>query len=917
MADHNPKREEKINSPDSASLDNRDRKQAQFVNVDMTSRCAGELEIVRGSNERLDAKMLDVPNHRTGSTALKGLLATVIPLVVAIHTASDCLAAETSPDLSVNFARDVYPILRRSCFECHGAETQSGDLRLDTREGALGNEAAIVPGEPGFSELVRRISLPADNLDVMPATGDPLSKKEIKIIRTWIEQGAHWPEEFQARKHWAYVKPVRPPIPSVEDRHWPRNAIDAFVLARLEREGLAPSPAAEPAALARRLYLDITGLPPSPSELDAFLEDPSEAAYERLVDDLLSRPQFGERWARPWLDLARYADSHGFQRDNLRDIWAFRDWVIDAINADMPFDQFTIEQLAGDLLPNATESQKIATGFHRCTTVNVEAGSLPEETRTNQVIDRVNTTATVWLGSTLKCAQCHDHKYDPFSQKEYYEFLAFFNNTAIEAERRDPKIPASIKFLPRSMTLTRPQRAKEHTQAQSRLAKLRRQIKERRRELNKSLENWIAERFRSPDTPSNPPKKLATLLKMPPDQWDKKQRKTVMDYRADRDAATKSMRKKARNMRKDVQSTAPLTTLVMNERTEPRQTHIFERGNYRSPGQVVTPSTPDVLHALPQEGRQPPNRLAFARWIASEENPLMARVTVNRWWALIFGHGIVTTPGDFGIRGAAPTHPELLDWLALEFAESGWSRKHIVKTIVTSATYRQSSRITPELWKRDDRNLLYARGPRYRMSAEMIRDNALAIAGLLDLQQEGPPIRPYQPEGFWKKIGGDKVDYVVSPGSQRHRRGIYVVLKRGAPYPSFINFDATPRLVCTVKRARSNTPLQALTLLNDPVYVEAAMALARRVLTERPNASTPERIRYAFRLCTARYPDQMELETLRELYDQQLRDGNLHKSQTKSLVSEFDVPHGVSKATFAAWYAIATTLLNLDETITK
>jgi len=1005
------------------------------------------------------------------------------------------------PQQTVDFARDVYPIFRRSCFDCHGPEKQEADLRLDERQAALDSaftSGMIVPGDVENSELLRRVTLPADDAEIMPAVGGRLSKREIDTLRRWIAEGANWPEDFEVPPHWSYVKPARPTLPAVSNNDWPQGAIDHFVLRRLEQQGLEPSPAADRATLIRRLSLDLIGLPPSPEEVDAFVGNESADAYERLVDELLSRPQFGQRWARPWLDLARYADSHGFQRDNFRDIWAYRDWVIDALNADMPFDQFTIEQIAGDLLPEATVAQRIATGFHRCAPTNVEAGSLPEETRIEQVIDRVNTTGAVWLGTTLECCQCHDHKYDPFTQRDYYRLLAYYNNTEQEADRADPKVPSSIAFMGPTMDLPDPERDAERATLEAKLADVKQRTATRRDEIASDLETWIARLseqaanaprthtlavtdFQSTgvtdtheilddgsvlllgdDPPSrdtyeitletdvtgiraiklealtddslpgkgpgrgdparpnfvlrsfavtaqakgdteapttvefidatasfsqanwdvkgaiddNPktgwaiapkfgqshwavfesreelgfeggtqftatvvqnhggaraigrlrisavvgdpnmdqiPADVTKLLTKDVDSWSDEDRKQFVDYCVSLDKPSRQRRRHVQQLQKQIGQLAPDTTLVMRELDEPRPTHIFDRGDYRNPGEAVEPGTPEVLHAL-DEG--PANRLLLARWLVSRENPLVARVTVNRLWAELFGRGIVTTVEDFGIKGEPPTHPELLDWLAVEFMDSGWSIKHVIKTIVRSATYRQSSRVTPELLARDDQNRLYARGPRYRMDAEMIRDNALSIAGLLSLEHGGPPIRPYQPEGVWSKVGGTNYEYVVSPGDARYRRGIYIVLKRGAPYPSLVNFDATARLACTVKRSRTNTPLQALTLLNDEVYVEAAKGLARRVLTERPDADVDERIAYAFRLCTARRPTDSELGTLRGLFERQ-RDANDDGEAAKQLVGDFSLPDDVQPEEFAAWYAVATTLLNLHETITK
>lgn len=614
--------------------------------------------------------------------------------------------------------------------------------------------------------------------------------KESSATLVLILIGAVFAAEPAAPKHWSYVAPIRPILPPVVRSDWPRNAIDRFVLARLEREGLSPSAEADKAILLRRLSSDLIGLPPNLQELNEFLADSRPDAYERAVDRMMASPRFGEHWARHWLDLARYADSHGFQRDELREIWPYRDWVIQALNTDMPFDQFTIEQIAGDLLPRPTESQRVATGFHRCCTISVEAGSDPEESRILEVLDRVNTTAAVWLGTTLECAQCHNHKYDPFTQHDYFGMFAFFNSTVREAERANPKFQGSIKFM--------------------------------------------GPKFAFHDG----------------------------------------------------------STLVMQELPRPRTTHLFQRGDFLRPGEVIQAHTPACLHPMPA-GRS--DRLGLAHWLVSRDNPLVARVTVNRLWGEIFGQGLVATPEDFGVKGEPPSHPELLDWLAVEFMDGKWSLKHIIRAMVTSTTYRQSSQRARDMQTRDPHNRLLARGPRFRLDAEAIRDNALVIAGTLNSKMGGVPIRPPQPEGLWAKVSLEKQDYVATTGPERNRRGIYVIWKRSSPYPSLANFDATARLTCIVKRSRSNTPMQALTLLNDPMFVEAAQSLASRIVQECSSTAVEERIRFAFRVCTAREPKPAEIAILARLYQTQCTSGSRE----------------------AAWQAVATALLNLDETISK
>ncbi len=781
----------------------------------------------------------------------------------------------------------------------------------------------------------------------MPNRGEPLSAVDVGRIKAWIDAGAPWPDDVEPAPHWAYVKPVRPAVPEVALMRSPaiHNNLDRFILARLEREKLSPSPEADPATLCRRLYLDLTGLPPSTVDVDAFLEaarrDTSSRAYEALVDRLLASPQFGERWARPWLDLARYADSHGYQKDDLRDIWPYRDWVVRALNADMPFDQFTIEQVAGDLLPNATDDQRIATGFNRCTPISIENGSVPEESRVNQVLDRVNTLGAVWLGTTLECAQCHTHKYDPITHRDYYQLFAFFNSTAIEANLKKPEVVSSIVFLESYFPLKQAMPAAPNAEAAAALAKLKAAMTARERELAAGADAFEEQLANSPafSTPAEPVEAvadddaspltradLAEVLATPKAQRTAAHIAKLAAFQASQDQRWLRLKSQVRAAEEAQAGQHGQRTLVMEELPQPRPSHIFKRGLYTDPGDVVTPGVPAVLHPLARTARgpgdPPPNRLDLARWLVDRENPLVARVIVNRWWAELFGRGIVSTVEDFGLKGERPTHPELLDWLAVEFMENGWSMKRLLKTIVTSATYRQSSRVTPELLARDDQNKLYARGPRLRLDAEMIRDNALAVAGLLSLKQGGPPIRPYQPEGTWVKVGGLKYDYAVSPGAEKYRRGLYVVLKRGAPYPSFMNFDASARMACRVKRSRSNTPLQALTLLNDPVYVEAAMGLARRVLRERAAAPIAERVAHAFRLCLARAPKDAEMAPLITLCEAELAAYRRDPQAAKDLItaagfSGSALPPEGEFPELAAWYAVATALLNLDEVITK
>jgi hypothetical protein len=704
----------------------------------------------------------------------------------------------------VDFARDIQPIFKARCLKCHDWIKRRGQLRLDSGAYALHGGVSgkvIIPGNSRDSRLVQLITA-ADPDERMPQKGEPLSAEEIRLIRTWIDAGAHWPaSEADATfaPHWAYRKPVSPPVPAVRHADRVRNPIDAFVLARLEREGLQPSPEAPPATLLRRVSLDLTGLPPSPAEVDAFLADASPDAYERVVDRLLASPHYGERWARPWLDLARYADTDGGSGDSPRTMWFYRDWVIDALNRDMPFDRFTIEQLAGDLLPGATLAQQVATGFHVNAVKNDEAGVDFEEVSWERLVDRVNTTATVWLGTTLACAQCHNHKYDPFTQREYYRLLAFFDNDREVGLRA----PGGVTVV-------------------------------------------LSERWKG-QTPS---------------------------------------------------------------------THMRIRGSFASKGPKVEAGVPRALH--PMRPEWPLNRLGLAYWLVDRENPLVARVVVNRFWGEFFGRPLVETAEDFGTQGRPPSHPELLDWLATEFGRRDFSMKAVHRLIATSATYRQSSRVTAEVAEKDPQNLLLARGPRFRMEAEMIRDVALAASGLLSRKIGGPSVYPPQPDasGFIANNRG-RADWRTSTGEDRHRRGLYTFWRRTAPHPALTSFDAPSREVTTVVRPRTNTPLQALTALNDPAFVEAARGLARRMARE-ATGSPRERAAHGFRLCVARAPESEELDELVRVYARERDHFTSARDAAGRLMADLAARADAAELPeLAAWTVVASVLLNLDETLTK
>jgi hypothetical protein len=1043
----------------------------------------------------------------------------MVPLLLAAAVGLPSATQAEPP--GVDFNRDIRPILSDTCFQCHGPDQarRKAGLRFDTEEGAfadLGGRRALVPGDLANSELYRRITA-ADESERMPPvkSGRKLSTRQIDLLRRWIEQGAKW------QKHWAFLAPLRPPLPAVNNSEWLRNAIDAFILARLESEGLAPSPEAERTTLLRRVTLDLTGLPPTPAEVDAFLADDSPDAYDKVVDRLLSSPRYGERLAVRWLDAARYADTSGYQSDGERQMWRWRDWVIDAYNRNLPFDQFTVEQLAGDLLPGATLEQKIATGFNRNHRGNAEGGIIPEEYAVEYVVDRVETTATVWLGLTMGCARCHDHKFDPIRQKEFYQVFAYFNN--VPEKGRAIKFGNSPPFL-QSPTPAQQQRLdaldRQLAMAEERFGRLEPEIAAAQAQWERSLTSgrpvsWsitdglqthypldgdLGDRTgKGPEAkfqdgePSFVPGRLGRAAQLDgrrhvdagnvadfgfydkftlaawvrpeaggggvllsrmkdvaqgagyhvaveagkvqlnlvvrwlddalrvetedaltPGYWHhvlvsydgsraasgvrmyvdgKPQRLRVLldelnqtfqmnqpfrigagagpegrfhgeieDVRvynhvlepedagvlgtaesvsalaalaADNRSvpqlhklracflnteAPESMRRawrkviELRRQRAAFVENLP-TTMVMEEMLTPRETHVLLRGVYDRRGDKVTPGVPASLPPLPPG--LPNNRLGLALWLVEPSNPLTARVAVNRFWQMYFGTGLVKTLEDFGSQGEWPTHPELLDWLATEFVRSGWDVKALQRRIVTSATYRQSSRVTKPLLQKDPENRLLARGPRLRLSAEMIRDQALAVSGLLVEQVGGPSVRPYQPEGLVKELTGTE-DYKQDHGPSLYRRSLYTFWKRTVAPPAMLTFDAAGRETCVVRETRTNTPLQALTLLNDVAFVEAARVLAQRVMTD-GGATPEERITFMFRLATARRPRSAELRILLDGFHEHLASYRKDSQAALKLVStgEFRRDEKLDVSELAAYMAVAGLILNLDETITK
>ncbi len=997
----------------------------------------------------------------------------LLPVTVCLLTLAAGARAE-DPD----FNRDVRPILSHHCFKCHGPDDKGrkAKLRLDLSDAATAprkhGRHAIVPGKPGASELIRRV-VSDDETEVMPplVTKNPLTAAEKDILKRWIAAGAVY------APHWALVPPRQAPLPGVKQKDWPRNSIDYFTLARMEAAGLHPSPEADRYVLVRRLYLDLIGLPPTPAEADDFVRDARPDAYEKLVDHLLDSPHYGERWARRWLDLARYADTNGYEKDRPRSIWPYRDWVINALNRDMPFSEFTIEQLAGDMLPNATTEQKVATGFHRNTMLNEEGGIDPLEYRYYATIDRVNTTATVWLGLTLGCAECHTHKFDPIPHREYYQFMAFLNNAdepqmpvptpelAARRAKAEAEIAAREADLPNRFpadpahpgekgrqslerkfndwlrqergravrwTALRPAEAKSNlpflqvlgdnsvlaSGDQSKrdvydvlfrtdlrgiralrlevlpddslpgrgpgrvfyegepgdffladltlsadghpikMAKASQTFAEGKNTAAAAIDSdphtgWairggqgkaqaavftltspldkagalglrmVFERYYSSDlgrfrvsvtddtrpAEARLPAGVEELLTLPPDRLTAAGRERLLRYYLSIAPELAGERAAIQKLR-DALPAYP-TTLVMSERPpqDPRPTYVHRRGEFLQTEERVEP---DVLSALPPLPKGAPrNRLTLARWLVSPSNPLVGRVTMNRQWAAFFGRGIVRTLEDFGYQGDPPTHPELLDWLAVEFVKQGWSLKKMHRLILTSATYRQSSRVTPELLEKDPQNLLLARGPRFRLEAELVRDAALRECGLLSEKLGGPSVFPPQPPNVTSEGTYGALGWKVSEGLDRYRRGLYTFSKRTAPFAMNITFDGPSGEACLARREVSNTPLQALTLLNDTVFIEAAEALGG--LAAAQPGTDEARAGALFRRVLTRPPSGDELARIVAFYQTQKR--RLLGKELNAAALAGKGPGDLTER--AAWTAVARALLNLDETVTK
>ncbi|NQV25039.1 MAG: DUF1553 domain-containing protein [Rhodopirellula sp.] len=1047
---------------------------------------------------------------------LSGLFAVAAVLATAMTSlllSADLPAAEAeAPSRKIDFVRDVQPLMKQHCFKCHSGDKREGGFRLDRRTAAVaGGDAgiAIVKGDSTKSPLIARVS-GADPDLVMPPEGDRLTNDEISVLKLWIDQGADWPDSAAGGNgrpdHWSYQPITRPELPKVRDSKWIRNAIDAFVLARLESQKISPSPEADRYTLIRRLYLDLLGLPPQPDEVDAFVNDTSPKAYDELVSKLLLSPHFGERWGRHWLDMARYADSDGYEKDRARpNAWRWRDWVIDAINKDIPFDQFTVEQLAGDLLPNATDDQKLATAFHRQTLTNTEGGTDQEQFRVEACFDRTETTGAIWLGLTVGCARCHSHKYDAISQREYYQLFGFFNNgdetnlsvpiseeatakyendlaahqaklsqqqqslvelklklapelpsweadyqkkvAALKSSNDNPigwhvvefdsakassgatfvrqddgsylvegpdagkpvpdkdeytiqvKAPAGeitglkIETIPdQRLPATGAGRAQNGNFVLSDvrfLSAATRDLKKENRVVLTSAradfaqdkfppadsidgdlvktgwavspkmqeahsielltesplpdlsDRWIqlvldqqyggqhtVGRFRvSIRTGSHPSDGLSddvlAILATPVAKRSQKQNDQLLDWFVSRDAQGKQLLTQMAQLKTQAPKPPVMTVRVLAQRVNsPRTTHVLRRGEFLDPikDHTIVPSGLSVLHNLKSRSEGDADRLDLAQWLASPTNPLTPRVTVNHVWKHLFGEGLVRTVNDFGVRGEKPTHPQLLDWLADEFRGNlAWSRKELIRTIVTSAAYRQSSAVRPELIDVDPQNTLLARQNRIRVEAEIVRDLSLSVSGLLSAKIGGPSVFPPLPPGVAELSYANNFKWATSKGEDRYRRGLYTFFKRTSPHPNLTLFDCPDSNLTCVSRNASNTPLQALTLLNNEIFVEAAREFGHRVLTHK--GTDDDRLSQAFCLCVSRQPTTAELDEFREMLNASRKWYEAHEAVAVALVGTITEKKPDSTAASpveaAAWIATCRIMLNMDEFITR
>lgn len=797
------------------------------------------------------------------------------------------------------FEEKIRPVLATHCLSCHGEQVKTSGLSLASRDGALhggARGAAVVPGSPDESLLLAAIQQSGDLK--MPPAG-PLGPHEVEAFRAWIQEGAAWGSEAgdpaSVQSLWSLQAVKRAEPPAIRDPDSARNAIDRFVIAKLERAGLDPSPEADRRTLIRRASLDLTGLPPTPQEVQAFVEDTAPGAYGRLVNRLLDSPHYGERWGRHWLDIARYADTNGYSIDGPRSIWRYRDWVIDALNNNMPFDQFVVEQVAGDLLPEPTQAQLIATGFHRNTMINQEGGIDFEQYRVEAVVDRVRTTGAAFLGLTLACARCHDHKFDPISQREFFQLFSFFNNVDELGGNLEERVGRSRMMEPilefgDSQTIATRDRIKREID----------ELEDEAKALALSLESEWDERFPAGGEPDI--ERAREIIALP-----REERSSVQDQVLERVFSKNIEEYKALGAKiGELQRTLPSIdwTMVMRDLPEPRDSYIHVQGDFTRRGDPVTPGTPAVLPPMAPDAQR--DRLGLARWLVADDNPLTPRVTMNRVWQRYFGLGIVETENDFGSQGSEPSHPELLDWLASEFVRQDWDLKAMHRLILNSATYRQSSAHRADAAAADPGNRLLARQNRLRLEAEAIRDAALAASGLLAPEIGGPSVYPTQPAGAGQFTQVDR-QWKADEGPGRYRRGMYTYFIRSAAHPGLVLFDAPIAQESVTRRNRSNTPLQALTLLNDESQTEFASALGRRILDHSDNRD--EQIRYAFEICLARPPRDSERERL----------GQFVSAMIDNFATEPDAWEGAGADSphAAAWTATARVMINLDEFITR
>jgi hypothetical protein len=818
----------------------------------------------------------------------------LVPLILAPARAAD----------TVSYSRDIKPLLAGRCYACHGPDEgkRKAKLRLDVRDVAV--KKAIKPGDSAHSPLVQRVGS-TDPDEVMPPPHSKkasLSAPQVDLLRRWIDQGA----KFDV--HWAYVKPARPAPPAVKNAAWVHNPIDHFIAARHEQLGLQRAREADRVTLLRRLFFDLIGLPPTPQEVDLFVKDTAPDAYEKLVERLLESPHFGERMALYWLDLVRYADTGGYHSDNHRDVALFRDYVISAFNKNKRFDQFTIEQLAGDLLPEATTEQKVASGYNRLLMTTEEGGAQAKEYMAKYSADRVRNVSGVWLASTMGCCECHNHKFDPFLSREFYQLAAFFADVKEIAVGRQEQTP-----------LPTPKQAEEVRKADHEIAEARAALERLTPEVEAGRAAWEKRLHDDPKARQGLPPQVVKALEVDPTKRTAAQRDLlVKHYRtiAPELAAVRQRLAQAEAHKQQLMQAIPQTLVTVS--VPPRTMRVLPRGNWLDDsGDVVQPATPAFLPPLGVNGRRA-TRLDLARWLVSRDNPLTARVFVNRLWKLTFGQGLVKSADDFGTQGTLPSHPELLDFLAAEFMDSGWDVKHMLRLVVLSNTYRQSSAASRLLRERDPGNAFLARQGRFRLDAEMVRDNALAVSGLLVRKVGGPSVKPYQPAGYWSYMNFPTREWYHDKGEGLYRRGLYTYWCRTFLHPSLLAFDASTREECTAERPRSSTPLQALVLLNDPEYVEAARVFAEHIV-RKGGADTSSRIRWAYKRALSRDPLPQESKVLEELLTRHRSQFKADPEAARKLIATGDAPVAadLDPAELAAWTSAARVLLNLHETIMR